>query len=143
MRNAANEVIPKLCSLYKQTRSPRWYARIKMNDGTWYRVATKELELEAAKKRALELYYEVTIKGQNNLPQNTRSFSSVAQSIVKKLEGTKDTSQWKQTYQAYIYAINKYQIPYFKHCKLDNLKEKYEGYVGYVAEQIARQAKHT
>ena len=78
-----------------------------MDDGTWYRVATKKIELETAKSRALELYYEATIKGKNNLPQNTRSFSSIAKSIVKKLESMRDTSQWKQTYQAYIYAINK------------------------------------
>ena len=138
MHNATHVVIPKLCSLYKQPRSTRWYARIKMDDGTWYRVATNELELEAAKSRALELYYEATIKGKNNLPQNTRSFSSIAKSTVKKLESTRDTSQWKQTYQAYIYAINKYQIPYFGHCKLDNLKDKYEGYVDYVAKEIGR-----
>jgi hypothetical protein len=42
-----------------------------MDDGTWYRVATKELELEleVAKSRALELDYGATIKGKNNLPQ--------------------------------------------------------------------------
>jgi len=138
MHTATHIVIPKLCSLYKQKRSERWYARIKMDDGTWYRVATKELELEAARKRAIDLYYEATIKGKNNLPQNSRSFSSIAKSIVKKLEGMRGTKQWKQTYQAYIYAINKYQIPYFGHCKLDNLRDKYEGYVEYVAQQIER-----
>jgi hypothetical protein len=70
-----------------------------MDDGTWYRVTTKALELETAKSRVLEWYYEATIKGKNNLPQNTRSFSSIAKSTVKKLEGMRDTSQWKQTYQ--------------------------------------------
>ena len=142
MHNATHEVIPKRCSLYKQPRSERWYARIKMDDGTWYRVATKEIELEAAKSRALELYYEATIKGKNNLPQNTRSFSSIAKSTVKKLESTRDTSQWKQIYQAYIYAINKYQTPYFGYFTLDNLKDRYEGYV---AKEIGRTPaqKHT
>jgi hypothetical protein len=38
-----------------------------MDDETWYRVATKELELETAKSSALGLYYEATIKGKNNL----------------------------------------------------------------------------
>jgi hypothetical protein len=107
MHNATYAVIPKRCSLFKQPRSERWYARIKMDDGAWYRVATKKLELETIKSRALELYYEATIKGKNNLPQNKRSLSSIAKSIVKKLESMRDTSQWKQTYQAYIYAINK------------------------------------
>ena len=85
MHNATHEVIPKRCSLYKQPRSERWYARIKMDDGTWYRVATNELELEVANIRALELYYEATIKGKNNLPQNTRSFSSIVKSTFIEL----------------------------------------------------------
>jgi hypothetical protein len=95
MRKATHEVIPNLCSLYKQPRSERWYARIKLDDGSWYRVATKELELDAAKKRALELYYEVTVKGKNNLPQNSRSFSNVAKNTVKKLEDKRSTTEWK------------------------------------------------
>ena len=78
----------------------------------------------------------------NILPQNTYSFSSIAQSIVKKLEGKRDTSQWKQIYQAYIYAINKYQTPYFGYFTLDNLKDRYEGYF---AKEIGRTPaqKHT
>ena len=95
-----------------------------MDVGTWYRVATIALEFETAKGQELELYYEATIKGKNNLPQNSRSFSSIAKSTVKNLEGMRGTSQWKQTYQAYIYAINEYQIPYFGYCKLDNSKEQ-------------------
>ena len=44
MHNAAHLVTLKRCSLYKQSRSERWYARSKMDDETWYRIATKELE---------------------------------------------------------------------------------------------------
>jgi hypothetical protein len=54
--------------------------------GLKYSVATKETELEAAKTRVIDLYYDARAKGQNNLPQNTRSFSSVAKSIVNGLE---------------------------------------------------------
>lgn len=114
-----------------------------MKDGTWYRVATKEEDLEKATQKAHELYYEITVKGDNNLPQNSRSFSSVAKSIVKRLEDTKGTSQWKQTYQSYIYAINKYQIPHFKHSKLDRLREKYEGYIDFVAKEIGKTPKQS
>ncbi len=59
-------------------------------------------------------------------------FLSIAQSFVKKLEGKRDTSQWKKIYQAYIYAINKYQTPYFGYRTLDNLKDRYEGCVDYL-----------
>ena len=64
-----------------------------MDDETWYRVATKETELKTAHSRALELYYEATIKGKNNLPKNTCSFSIIAKSNVKKLESMRDISQ--------------------------------------------------
>ena len=64
MRNATHLVIPKRYLLYKQPRSVRWYSRIKMDDGTSYRVATKELE--TTKSQALKLHDEVTIKGKKN-----------------------------------------------------------------------------
>ena len=64
-----------------------------MGDGIWRRVATKELELETAKSRALELYYEATIKDRKNLSQNTCNFSSIAKSTIKKFEGMCTTSQ--------------------------------------------------
>ena len=131
-------VIPDRCSLYQQARSSRYYCRIKLDDGGWHRVATGETELERAKERALELYYEARAKGKNNLPTNSRTFSSVAKTIVDKLEKLKKTPEWKQTYQSYIYAINKYQIPYFGHTKLDNIREKYSSYIDHVSKELGR-----
>jgi tetratricopeptide (TPR) repeat protein len=55
-----------------------------MNDGTWYRVASKELELKTAKRRALELYYEATIKGQNNLPLNGMIMELTLEEVLHK-----------------------------------------------------------
>ena len=43
MHNATHAVIAKRCSLYKQRRSKRWYARIKMDD-----VASKRLAISVA-----------------------------------------------------------------------------------------------
>ena len=146
MRKVSNPdlvVVPNRCTLYQQTRSTRWYCRIKMEDGTWYRIATQKFELERAKDRALELYYETRVKSKNNLPTNSRSFSSVAKAIVKRLEALKDTSEWKPTYQSYIYVITKYQIPYFAQARLDNIRSKYEGYIGYVTEQLGKQPKQS
>ena len=34
--------------------------------------------------------------------------------------------------------INKYQIPYFAHTKLDNIRAKYEGYIKYVSDELDR-----
>ena len=136
--NPALVVIPSKCALYLQPRSSRYYCRIKLDTGGWYRIATHEIELENAKERALELYYEARIKTKNNLPSNTRTFSAVAKTIVEKLEARKDTLEWKETYTSYISVINKYQIPYFANTKLDNIRSKYEGYIKYVSDQLNR-----
>jgi len=141
MRAATITVIPQKCSLYQQAHSSRWYARIKMENGEWYRASTAETELAAAKDKALKLYYEISIKAQHNLPQNTRSFKSVARTVAKQLEQFKDTADWRQTYQSYIYAINKYQIPFFGNSNLDGARSKYAQYVRYVSEQLGRTPK--
>lgn len=141
MRTATHTVIPHRCSLYQQAHSSRWYARIKLENGQWYRASTAETELEAAKLKALKLYYESAVKAQHNLPQSTRSFKSVARAMSHQLEQLKGTLEWKQTYQSYIYAITRYQIPFFGNTKLDNIHGKYAEYVRYVTEQIGRAPK--
>jgi len=40
-----------------------------MDDGIWYRDATKEFKPETAKSRALDLYYEATFKGKKDSPK--------------------------------------------------------------------------
>ena len=45
-------------------------------------------------------------------------------------------AQKKKAYQVYIYAINKYQIPFFSNTKVDNIKRKYEGYIESVRKQV-------
>jgi hypothetical protein len=136
MQAAQHTVIPQKCHLYKQPKSSNWFCRIKVDGGKWIRLTTGETKLAAAREKAHELYFETRTKVQNKLPIQTKTFSSVAKSIVAQLEDRRDTDEWKSAYQSYIYAINKYQIPYFKNTKLSNIKEHYKGYVEYFADQI-------
>lgn len=138
VRDPSLSVIPNRCSLYLQARSSRYYCRIKLLDNSWYRIATNETELDKAKDKALELYYEARIKGKHKLPTNSRSFSSIAKAVVERLTDLKDTTEWKPVYQSYIYAINKYQIPHFAHTKLDNIRDKYAEYLQHVANELGK-----
>ena len=88
------------CTLYQQSGTTKWYCRIKLEDGTWYRLATNEIELSKARDKAIDLFYEAKLKAKNKLPSNTRTFASVAKSIVEKLESLKDTREWKETYKS-------------------------------------------
>lgn len=131
-------VIKQKCILFKQPRSSKFYCRLKLPDGKWHRFATGERDIDAAKEKAYSLYKEAEFKHKNNLPTNTRTFSSVAQNIVARLERKRDTFEWRPTYQSYIYAINRHLIPYFGKTTLDNVKDKYRGYHNYITEQFGR-----
>lgn len=138
---ATHAVIPKKCSLYKQPRSDKWWCRIKLDNGKWHRAGTGEEDLDRAKEKALTLYYETQVKSQHNLAQVSRSFLSVAKSVVEKLDSLRDTKDWKQSYQSYLYVIKRYQIPYFGNTALNNLRDKYDGYVEYVSDELGRTPK--
>ena len=102
------------------------------------RLTTGEIELDEAIQKAAKLYVQVNTKAENNLPIQTKTFSSVAKSIVAQLEQMRDTKGWKQSYKHYVFAINKYQILYFKNTKLENIKHSFEGYVEYLTEQLGK-----
>lgn len=138
---ASHTVIPKKCSLYKQARSDRWWCRVKLDNGKWHRATTGETDLEAAYDKAAHIYHEMRVKSQNNLAPTTRAFNSVAKSVIDHLNSLRNTPDWKQSYQAYIYAIEKYQIPYFANTPLTGMRKKYDGYEKHVEEVLGRQPK--
>ena len=57
-QNGSVTVIPKKCVLYKQPRSSKWYCRIKLDSGEWYRAATGCEDLEEAQMKAHRIYHE-------------------------------------------------------------------------------------
>lgn len=132
-------VLPGKARLYKQSGSSRYYVRIKLDNGKWERKATGTANLNDARERATGLYWETKALASHNLPQTTRTFSSVAKAIVAELEETKDTHDWKQVYKHYIGVIKGYQIPFFGRTRLDNIKSKYKEYTPYVAGCLGRQ----
>lgn len=125
-------------TLYKRAGTPAWQVRIKLKNGEWYRKSTNETKLEEAKHKANELYFKAQAKLEQNLPQTTRRFSSIAKATIKELESLKGTSSWKVVYDSYIGALNSSLIPYFGQQGIDNLREKYEGYFDWWEKQFGR-----
>ena len=134
-------VIAEKCLLFQRGDSARWWVNIRVDSGKWERFSTGKTDIEEARERALELFYEVKYKAEKNEPLITRSFSSIAKAIIKQLEDTKGTDAWKSVYKSYIEVIKNYQIPFFKGTKLDNIKKSYSGYLSYVAEQMGSKLK--
>lgn len=126
------------CTLFKRKDSSKWWARIKIDDGEWERYTTGERDLNKAKKKAHKIYYEVEFATEHNLPQRTRTFSQIAKTIIKELEGKKDTEYWKPTYKDYLIVLEKHLIPYFGQYHITNLQQPYLGYFDYLTEKLER-----
>ena len=144
VRKAQITVIPNKVRLYKQTRSPYFFADILLADGSRRRLSTKEKKKDKAIEKATELYYNQTQAEKNNLPLNTKLFSAVAKTIIKELESYRDTEFWKEVYASYIQVIKNYQIPYFKNQQLTAVRNDYQNYLKYVEKQMGHKiAKST
>ena len=86
MATKSVQVIPSAAVLYQRERSGVWQLRIKLADGKWHRTTTREHDLERARERALDLYYEARAKQQANIPANSRRFSNVAKLVIKQMQ---------------------------------------------------------
>ncbi|MDC9720007.1 MAG: hypothetical protein PSN46_04670, partial [Gammaproteobacteria bacterium] len=87
-----HRVIPGKAILYRRTASSRWQVRLKLNDGSWHRLSTGELDLEEASARAITLYHHTQAKAELNLPQTTRRFKSVAELVIRNIEHAKEAN---------------------------------------------------
>lgn len=115
------KVIPGKAILYRRTKSSRWQVRLKLNDGSWHRVSTGELDLQEASNRAITLYYLTQAKAELNLPQTTRRFKSVAELVIRNIEQAKKANRAKKVYDDYTRVINNYLIPYFGKYSIDKI----------------------
>ena len=62
-------VLDKKVNLYKRGKSSYWQAAIKLQNGKWERFSTGTDDTEAAKEKALKLFYGAEAKAENKLPQ--------------------------------------------------------------------------
>jgi integrase len=143
-KKAIISVIEGEVRLYKQPRSPYYFADIKLAEGGRRRISTKERKKKDATKKAIELYYESQNAHKNNIPQDTRLFSAVAKTVVAELESLKETEFWKETYLSYMQVIQNYQIPYFKNTRLTKVRDLVDDYLKDVEKKMGHKiAKST
>lgn len=106
-------VLPKLVVIYQRERSSVWQCRYKMADKKWRRTSTGEHEQTLALQAALRIYYEAEVKQASNLPLDNKRFGSVAEAVVKQMESELAQGEGKSVYHSYVFATNKYLIPFF------------------------------
>ena len=113
MGQVAITVIPNKVNIYQRYEGSPYQARIKLDSGEWYRTTTKKRDLEEARERSIEIYYETRTRQEQNLPPVSKTCSSVAKYTISIMNVQTESGRGKVIYKDYIKAINQYFIPFF------------------------------
>ena len=109
-------------TLYKRPRSSLWQVRFKTHN-RWVHFTTGSQSLDQAKDIAFELALDAWFKERNNLPVLNKNFKYVANLVIQELEQLLASSNGKVTYQDYIWALQKYMIPFFGKYTFDAINQ--------------------
>ena len=99
-------------TLFRRPRSLLWQVRFEV-DGRWVHFTTGTDSLAEAKDTAFEFFFDAWYKSRNHIPVVTKNFKQVATQVIADLEQLLNTAQGKVTYRDYIWALQKYMIPFF------------------------------
>lgn len=113
MGQVAITVIPNKVNIYQRYEGSPYQARIKLDSGEWYRTTTKKRDLDEARERSIEIYYETRTRQEQNLPPVSKTCSSVAKYTISIMNVQTESGRGKVIYKDYIKAINQYFIPFF------------------------------
>jgi integrase len=78
--------VHKKLRLDKRLGSDNWYARLTLDNGKRIVKSTKTDNLDEARERALELYYDTQARIKNKLPAQTPKFKHVAEHVIKRMQ---------------------------------------------------------
>jgi integrase len=107
--------------LYKRENSDKWQARYKLSDSKWYRISTKERNLDFASKMACETYDRARFLAEEDIVITSKKFGAVAKAVAENLQAQLDAGKGKVVFHTYITVINKYLIPFFKNYNVNSI----------------------
>lgn len=117
----AFKVIDGKATLYKRSRSTHWQVRFKLANNKWHCQSTNTTDIEQAKANAMYIYQTVKIKTEAGLSPTTKTFKQIAKDELENMAQAMANGVGKRTYRDYIFAINKYLIPFFGNYAIENI----------------------
>jgi integrase len=99
--------------LYKRLQSSQWQVRFKLANNKWHSTTTNTDDIEQAKINAIAIVETVKIKTDAGLALTTKTFKQIALDEVKNMTSAMNNNTGRYCYRDYIFAINKYLIPFF------------------------------
>ena len=99
--------------LYKRLQSVQWQVRFKLANNKWHSTTTNTDDIEQAKINAIAIIETVKIKTDAGLAITTKTFKQIALDEIANMGRALDNNTGRRCYRDYIFAINKYLIPFF------------------------------
>ena len=106
--------------MYKRDNSSEWQLKFKHNS-KWIRATTKCKNLTEAKTAAETIFFDYQVRIRNNLPIVNHTFKRVAESAIRTMQEALNNQHGKIVYKDYIFAINKYLIPFFGRYNINSI----------------------
>jgi len=100
-------------TLYKRPSSRNWQVRFKLPTGNWHAASTGTANLTDAKPAGIEIQQRLLVQLAAGESISKKTFGEVAQEEIAAMRRALDNSRAPKTYRDYIFAINKYLIPFF------------------------------
>jgi integrase len=100
-------------TLYKRSSTQHWQVRFKLPNNKWHSQTTCTPNKDEAIAKAEVIYQTVQIKTQAGLTPITKTFKQIAVDEVRAMTQAMASGVGKRTYRDYIFATNKYFIPFF------------------------------
>ena len=118
---SSNKILDGRVALYKRDNSSEWQMKFKHN-AKWVRTTTKCKNIDDAKKAAETIFFDYQVRIRNNLPVINHTFKRVAESAIRTMQTALQNEHGKVVYKDYIFAINKYLIPFFGRKHINNIQ---------------------
>lgn len=107
-------------TLYKRAGSPLWQVRYRANSKKC-RASTQEIDINKAKKAAVDLVTNAWFRVRNDLPVINKRFKAVAELAIKRMNAVPEGVRGKATFRSYALALKNYFIPYLGGYNIDKV----------------------
>lgn len=111
-------------TLYKRPSSSKWQIRFKLPSGNWHAASTGTTNFADAKSAGIEIQHRVLTQLEAGESISKKTFGEVAQEEIAAMRRALDNSRAPKTYRDYIFAINKYLIPFFGKLPVASIRDE-------------------
>ncbi len=111
-------------TLYKRPRSSNWQVRFKLPSGGWHASSTGRADLASAEHAGLEIQQHVLSQLAAGESISKKTFGAVAEEEIAAMQRALDNHRAPTTFRDYIFAINKYLIPFFGRLPIASIRDE-------------------